>query len=159
MRQVKERERVGAFLGEDMAFKGLLNFEGTVRLDGKLEGEIKTEDNLVIGETAEIKADISVGSLITKGKVFGNVTAKGKVEIQAGGEVYGNIKTCSLKIEEGAIFIGHCEMIREGGEPIRLPPPAVPKLEGEDQGEVVLYPPNNLLTGEQDVFCPVMKED
>src|SRR3989337_592627 len=51
----KERERIRAYLGEGTSFKGQLNFEGTVRLDGKLEGAIITKDNLVLGATAQIK--------------------------------------------------------------------------------------------------------
>ena len=140
MFRVREKDKIRAFLGEGTAFKGQLNFEGTVRIDGKLEGEIITKDNLVLGDTAQIKADISIGSLIAKGKVFGNITATGKVEIHAGAEVYGNIKTPILKIEEGAIFVGKCEMLREDGRPLRIPAPATPGNGGEEQRQLVLYP-------------------
>lgn len=140
MLRAKERERIRAFLGEGTAFKGQLNFEGTVRLDGNLEGQIFTQDNLVLGETARIKADLFVGSLIAKGKVVGNITATGKVEIHAGAEIYGNIKTSILKIEEGAIFVGKCEMLREGGKPLRIPSLPASDTEGAAQRQLVLYP-------------------
>jgi len=136
----KERERIRAYLGEGTSFKGQLNFEGTVRLDGKLEGAIITKDNLVLGETAQIKADISVGNLITKGRIIGDITATGRVEIHAGAEVYGSIKTPILKIEEGAIFVGKCETHREGGKPLRVPSPMASDTVGEGQRQLVLYP-------------------
>jgi cytoskeletal protein CcmA (bactofilin family) len=136
----KEKEKITAFLGESMVFKGQLSFEGTVRLDGKLEGQIIGKDSLVLGETAQIKADIIVGSLIAKGKIFGDITATGKVEIHAGAEVFGNIRTSLLKIEEGAIFVGKCEIIIEDGKPLRIPSTVGPEKEGEGHRQLVLYP-------------------
>ena len=62
--------KINAFLGESTVFKGLLSFEGTVRIDGKVEGEIVTKDTLVVGEKADIKAEIKVGSVIINGKVY-----------------------------------------------------------------------------------------
>lgn len=99
-----------AFLGEATEFKGLLSFQGTVRIDGKLEGEVVTKDTLIVGESADIKAEITVGTMISEGKIMGNVTASNRIEIRSKSRLIGNIKTPSLIIEQGAIFDGSCQM-------------------------------------------------
>ena len=109
-RMDNNREDLRAFLGEGTNFKGVLAFEGTVRIDGKLEGEVVTEDTLIVGEKAIINAEINVGKIAISGKVTGNINAKDRVDIHSSGEVYGNIQTKILTIEEGVIFQGHCEM-------------------------------------------------
>jgi len=101
---------LNAFLGEGTSFKGTLTFEGTVRIDGRLEGEIFTKDTLVIGEGAQVSAAIHAGVVVISGTVHGNITAERKVDIHASGRLYGNISTPSLVIEEGVIFEGTCTM-------------------------------------------------
>ena len=101
---------LNAFLGEGTSFKGTLTFEGTVRIDGRLEGEIFTKDTLVIGEGAQVSAAIHAGVAVISGTVHGNITAERKVDIHASGRLYGNISTPSLVIEEGVVFEGACTM-------------------------------------------------
>lgn len=108
-----ESKEIKAFLGEGTEFKGTLSFEGTVRVDGRLEGEVVTSDTLIVGEKARINAEIHVGTLIALGKITGNISASKKIKIHSSCELNGNIKTPSLFIEEGAIFEGSCEMDKE----------------------------------------------
>jgi cytoskeletal protein CcmA (bactofilin family) len=103
-------QQVTTLLGRGSEFEGKLSFEGTVRVDGKLSGEIFTEDVLIVGEGAEVNAEISVGSIIIQGSVRGNITAKKSVEIHTPGRVKGNINTPSLLIEKGVMFDGQCQM-------------------------------------------------
>lgn len=106
-----EGKEIKAFLGEGTSFKGVLKFSGTVRLDGYLEGKIITEDTLVVGESAHLVAELSVGTIIAIGKIEGNIYASKKIEIRAKSELTGDIKTPLLFIEEGASFKGQCEML------------------------------------------------
>jgi len=101
---------LNAFLGEGTSFKGTLTFEGTVRIDGRLEGEIFTKDTLVIGDGAQVSASIHAGVVVISGTVHGNITAERKTDIHASGRLYGNISTPSLIIEEGVVFEGACTM-------------------------------------------------
>ena len=105
---------VTTLLGRGSEFEGKLSFEGTVRVDGKLSGEIFTDDVLIIGEGAEVNAEISVGAIIIEGTVHGNIHAKRSVEIRTPGRVRGNISTPSLYIEKGVIFDGQCQMEPNG---------------------------------------------
>jgi len=104
------REAFNAFLGEGTSFKGILSFEGMVRIDGQLEGEVYTKDTLVVGETAEVNAKIQAGTVVISGTVKGDITAETKVEIHASGKLFGNINTPLLSIEEGVTFEGKCTM-------------------------------------------------
>jgi cytoskeletal protein CcmA (bactofilin family) len=101
---------INTLLGRGSEFEGKLTFEGTVRIDGKLSGEIFSDDVLVIGEGAEISAEIDVGVIIVEGNVHGNIRAKKAVELHAPARVKGNIETPSLYIDKGVIFEGHCKM-------------------------------------------------
>jgi len=106
---------VTTLLGRGSEFEGKLSFEGTVRIDGKLSGEIFSDDVLVIGEGAEVAAEINVGAIVIEGTVNGNIHAKRSVEIRTPGRVRGNITTPSLFIEKGVVFDGQCQMESSAG--------------------------------------------
>lgn len=114
------RGEIKAFLGEGTDFKGILTFEGTVRIDGHMEGEIFTKDTLIVGETAAVNAEINVNNIAISGVVKGNINATGKVEVHRPGKLFGNVKTPSLYIEEGVIFEGNCSMAKNAGEDKRV---------------------------------------
>src|SRR5688500_4850274 len=111
-------------LGREAKFSGKLTFEGAVRIDGKFEGEIFTEDLLLIGPGAEVKAKLNVGSVVINGMVEGDVIAKSSVEIKAPGKLRGNIVTPTLVIEKGVSFDGSCKMSGEDKKPPSPPPGA-----------------------------------
>jgi len=105
-----EHAEITAFLGKGTAFKGVLSFEGTIRVDGRVEGEVLSKDTLIAGDEAHLQGEISVGTIISSGKIVGNVIASQKAHILAPGVIEGNIKTPKLIIEEGVTFDGKCEM-------------------------------------------------
>jgi cytoskeletal protein CcmA (bactofilin family) len=106
----------GAFLGKGTRVTGKLTFEGPVRIEGQVEGEISAQDTLVIGESAVVNAQVTGSAVIIHGRVTGDVTARKRLEIRAPGKLFGNISAPSLVIHEGVVFEGHCTM---GGEPAR----------------------------------------
>jgi len=116
-RRIDDREKrsanpdeIIAFLGKGTRFKGVVTYEGTVRVDGHIEGEIVSSGTLVVGDTAVIDAEVSVGTLVCGGKITGNVTATEKVQLLNPAVVTGSIKTPALMIEAGVRFNGQCEM-------------------------------------------------
>jgi len=98
------------FLGKGVDFKGVVNFDGTVRIDGRLEGEVHTTGTLIVGEFAVIKGIISAGTLVTSGKINGTVTATEKIQILKPGILIGDIRTPAIAIEDGSHFHGMCDM-------------------------------------------------
>lgn len=103
-------DEIIAFLGKGTRFKGVVTYEGTVRIDGHIEGEVISSGTLVVGEGAVIDAEVSVGSLVCGGKITGNIIATEKVQLLAPAQVTGSIKTPVLLIEAGVRFNGQCEM-------------------------------------------------
>ncbi len=98
------------FLSKGVDFKGTLSFDGTIRIDGRVEGEINTTGTLIIGEQAIVKGVVSAGILITSGKVNATITATAKIQIQKPGILIGDIRTPGISIEDGAHFHGMCDM-------------------------------------------------
>ncbi|HEX9020015.1 MAG TPA: polymer-forming cytoskeletal protein, partial [Nitrospirota bacterium] len=78
-----EQAEITAFLGKGTEFKGVLNFEGTIRVDGRVEGEVVSKDTLIAGDGAYLQGEITVGTIITSGRIVGNVTASQKVHVLA----------------------------------------------------------------------------
>ncbi len=101
---------LNALLGRGSEFEGKLTFEGTVRIDGKFNGTIVTNDVLVVGEGAKVSAEITCGTIIVHGEITGNVRAKSAVELHHPAKMRGNVETPSLMIEKGVIFEGQAKM-------------------------------------------------
>lgn len=102
---------ITALLGRGTRFEGKLYFEGRVRIDGVFKGEIKSDDTLIIGEGAEVHAEIDVATVIVRGgSVQGNIRASQSLEIHAPGKLVGNVHSPSLFIERGVEFQGSCRM-------------------------------------------------
>ena len=104
------------FIGKGSEFVGKLTFDGTVRVDGKVDGEVFSRGTLIIGPGADVSSKIQVDTVILSGTVRGNIAAAKKIEMRAPGKLYGNIKTPILSVEEGVIFEGNCKMEAIEGE-------------------------------------------
>ena len=101
---------LNGFLDRGASFKGEMEFEDTMRIDGKFNGKIMSKNELIVGESAHIEGDIHVGRIAISGTVVGKIVATQRVEIHRNGKVFSDIDTPALVIEEGAIFQGNCAM-------------------------------------------------
>src|SRR5207248_4397654 len=99
-----------AFLGKGTKIVGKLTFEGSVRIEGQVEGEITAQDTLTVGESAVVKAKITGTAVVVHGQVTGDINARNRLELRAPSKVVGNLNTPSLVIQEGAVFDGQCAM-------------------------------------------------
>ncbi|MBL8605323.1 MAG: polymer-forming cytoskeletal protein [Myxococcales bacterium] len=103
---------LNALLGRGTRFEGKLTFEGRVRIDGELVGEVFTDGVLVVGDEAVLEASVEVGTLIVRGgTVRGDIVARAAVEVYAPGRVYGNITAAEVFIDKGVLFEGACKMV------------------------------------------------
>jgi cytoskeletal protein CcmA (bactofilin family) len=102
-------------LGKDVTFKGIVHFHSTVQLDSSIEGEIHAKGMLVIGENATIRGTIVAETIVTRGKIHGNVTATSKIQLLKPAVVLGDISAPSFSMEEGAFFKGSIDM---GSHPV-----------------------------------------
>jgi cytoskeletal protein CcmA (bactofilin family) len=101
------------FLDEGTTITGELHFNGKLRIDGNFNGSISTDDKLVIGEHAVVRAQIKAGEIEIAGEVIGNIEATHRAEILPGGRVHGDIHAPILSVSPGSILEGH---IRTPGE-------------------------------------------
>ncbi|MCG3769330.1 MAG: hypothetical protein JW384_00452 [Nitrosomonadaceae bacterium] len=108
--QIEQDTENFTLLGKGTEFKGVVSFDGTVRIDGRVEGEIYISGTLIVGEHAVIEGVVSVGVLMNSGKINGTVTALEKIHILKPGVLVGDIRTPVIAIEEGSRFHGMCDM-------------------------------------------------
>ena len=108
-------------LNSEVEIKGNLKFSGELTFEGKLDGEIQTDGTLNLGDSAVISGNINAQTVVVRGKINGNIVAKDKVDIKAKTELFGDIRSSKLAIEEGVTFVGKTEV-----NPNKVAPTAVP---------------------------------
>ena len=104
---------LNGFLDAGSLVIGTIRFQDTLRVDGKVQGKIESHNDLVVGDKGEVEGEVSVGILYVSGTVRGRVKAEQKVVVHRGGRLLSDITTPALIIEEGGVFEGSCDMVRE----------------------------------------------
>jgi cytoskeletal protein CcmA (bactofilin family) len=115
-KEKRNAPRTATRLGKGTAFKGTLRFEQSVTINGYFEGEINAAGFLYIEEGADVQANITADSVVIAGKVHGNIYATGTLEMLSTGEIYGNVKAAKLRIADGVVFEGQCEMLKSSSQ-------------------------------------------
>ena len=93
-------------IGENSVFEGRFYVSGSILIEGKFDGEIKTEDHLTVGPTGKVKTDIYARRVTIGGTLIGNITATEEVDLLANGKVLGNVATPKLNVEDGVLIQG-----------------------------------------------------
>jgi cytoskeletal protein CcmA (bactofilin family) len=99
-----------AYLDRGSKISGKLFFEGPVRIDGQVDGEISANDSVIIGEAAVVTAQVKAASVVIAGKISGDIMASKRLEIRPTAKVFGNLTSPILVVHDGALFEGHCTM-------------------------------------------------
>ncbi len=104
-----EEENI-TLLAKGVLIKGEIRVDGTVRIDGRLEGEIHTKGTVVIGEDGMVQGTVTAGTLINSGKVKATVTATERIQLLKTGTLIGEVHTPSFAMEDGSKFQGLSDM-------------------------------------------------
>jgi cytoskeletal protein CcmA (bactofilin family) len=131
-KEVVETDRSGELntvIGKGSVIEGLLTVQSSLRVDGRVQGQVQASDSLVVGKDGEIDGEIKARNAIIGGRVKNRILATGKVVLEAHAVVHGEVKTSKLVIDEGAIFDGNCAM-SENGRPLVLADNAKPDERG-----------------------------
>ena len=117
-----EEENI-TLLAKGVVIKGEIRVDGTVRIDGRLEGEIHTKGTVVIGEDGMVQGTVTAGTLINSGKVKATVTATERIQLLKTGMLIGEVHTPNFAMEDGSKFQGLSDMgvASWGDEPQKLP--------------------------------------
>ena len=97
-------------VGAGTTFEGKIRTSGSLRIDGKVIGEIVATQNIHIGATGETEGVLTGKNLTIGGKVIGTITAQEKLVLESKASVKGDIRATKLVIDEGAVFDGKCIM-------------------------------------------------
>ena len=107
------RDTIENILGRSCSIRGDLEADGAFRIDGAIEGAVKSRAAVVIGETGVVRGDVTGSDIVVAGQIHGNVSCTGHLEILAKGKVEGNIDAQSVRIETGGVFRGTSCMGKE----------------------------------------------
>jgi cytoskeletal protein CcmA (bactofilin family) len=97
-------------IGAGTVFEGKLRTPGSIRIDGKIVGDVVAAQNIAIGNSGDVDGNVSAKTVTIGGKIKGTVIAQDKLVFEAKAVVRGDIKTAKLVIDEGALFDGKCMM-------------------------------------------------
>jgi len=120
--------KIETIIGPNAHFRGDIQSDGGIRIDGILEGNIDITGNLVIGEGAKLIAEVKANNVSISGAVKGNITGN-RVEILETGRVWGDLTINSLLLNEGAYLRGQTTMHGDIEPPLIEPPKPRPVAE------------------------------
>ncbi len=106
----RNNDIMSTILGVDATLEGNLNVDGSVRVDGKLHGNLVSSGTVTIGKQGRLEGNIKADTVIVGGKVKGNISAKTKLVLEQTSTIDGDIAAKQLEVAEGAGLNGHCGM-------------------------------------------------
>ena len=107
---------LNGFLDSGSNVQGELRFQTSFRVDGKFNGTVVTDGELIVGQGGEVEGDLKVGQIIVSGTVRGSIQAARRIHLSSTGKLLADIDTPSLIIDDGGFFEGRCTMAREARE-------------------------------------------
>jgi cytoskeletal protein CcmA (bactofilin family) len=107
---LKNLDRLDTFIGRSTNLKGDITTQGSIRIDGQLEGNVYASEAIITGPESFIKGNLDCKDAIISGRVEGNVSALENVELQSGANILGDITCGNLVIGKNCFFEGKCHM-------------------------------------------------
>jgi len=101
-----KNDTTNCIIGEGSIFEGRFYVNGSIMIEGKFQGDIRTDDQLIVGPSGKVKTDIQARKVTIAGTIIGNISATEEVTLLHTGKVLGNIVTPKLTVEQGVITEG-----------------------------------------------------
>lgn len=112
----KKYQNIESLISQGTEIKGKIIAQGSIRVDGIIDGEIDVKGDLIVGEKGMIKGEIKVENITLGGTIEGNVQARGRFEITSTGIMNGDVVSSIISIDEGAVLDGTSKMARPNHE-------------------------------------------
>lgn len=112
----RETQDVVSIVGPGMKIIGDCETEGTLRVEGRVEGTIRSTKAVVIGEDGEVVGDIHTQDAVVAGRVEGSIQAESRIELKESARIEGDVRCRRVKLEEGGFVDGRIEMGRSSAE-------------------------------------------
>ena len=107
---------INTIIGKGSAISGNMKVNGFIRIDGDIDGSLETDGNVIVGENARIRGNLTAKSVIIGGIIKGNIKANESVKILAEAAVIGDIISRKVQVDGSAIIHGHCISIKDEAE-------------------------------------------
>ncbi len=101
---------LSTILGSDAVFEGHLKTKASMRVDGRVKGELETSNTITIGSDGVVEGNISAKDVVVGGRIVGKLNATGRIILESKSVLNGDLKTSRLVVEEGATFNGSSDM-------------------------------------------------
>lgn len=111
-KQATDHQRINTIIGHETVLLGNILCQGSLRVDGTINGDLDVDGDVYIGDTALITGNITAKSLTIGGVVEGNITAEGILKLLSTAKLNGDIKVAGFIADNGGIFIGRCHMVK-----------------------------------------------
>ncbi len=129
-----EEMPISAMISADAKVKGAIKFDGTMRIDGNVDGEISTDNGeLIVSESGIVNATITTKNAVIEGRVDGKIIASDKVALKQKAHLIGDLQAKTLVIEEGVVFVGRCNVNPEGVKSDNIVNKGQPKTDHNQQ--------------------------
>jgi len=103
-------DSMNSTIGSGSVFEGKFYISGSLRIDGKFEGEIRTDEELVVGVTGKVKTNIAAKSVVVAGTVIGDIRAEDEVRLLETGRILGDIYAPSVTMQKGVVLVGNIQI-------------------------------------------------
>ena len=113
-----QKLNISTLIGKGSVMNGDFAAPGSVRIDGKITGNVNVEGTLVIGTSGVIRGNVKCAGIVVGGDIEGNIIAPERAELSSTSRVIGDIHTGNIIIDDKALFQGRCIMDEEGA-PVR----------------------------------------
>lgn len=127
--EIETLENAETIVGASVKLKGNLKSDGNITINGHVSGDVKTKGSVLVGEGAEVRANINAKNAVVSGVVQGSLLIEDHLSITETGKIYGDIKANILSIAPGAIFTGKSLMPEEEKKEVE------PTIEAEEEEE------------------------
>ncbi len=129
-------DRIEVTVGPTANFKGDLECDGVVKVDGVFQGSIKTVSNVIISEKGRVDAHIEAQNVSVSGQAKGSILAKGRLEILSTGRVWADVTVSSFLLDDGGKLHGALKMlgVQDAPESFDVPAPSVATIEAQEAG-------------------------
>lgn len=110
-----EERRVAAWIGASIVIKGDLISSENLTIAGQVEGDVTVrEHSLIVASDGAVRGNVVAGTVVVEGKVTGNITSVGRVEVGEAGTVEGEISAPRMAVSEGATLSGRLRVSKSG---------------------------------------------
>ena len=103
-------DSVISIIGPGMKVVGDCETDGTIRIEGLVEGSVRAGKAVVVGKDGRVKGDVTTQDAVISGSVVGTVSAESRLELQATARIEGEVRARRMQLEEGALLNGTVQM-------------------------------------------------